>query len=190
MSDELSVTILSGEEKVDVLDRVWVAKNFSKENVQHFDTIFKRIEEEQNKEQNYVESVGLVKVELLPYEAFRRIQTKEEKKAKKNKYMAERNKDPERKRKRQDEAQKPENIAKRQKLNKDPNCQFQKSYSGRHRRCTARLIQKEHPTLYKEASERAAVHVREKMQLEKEERERLTTEIKKLEQALQSVSDQ
>jgi hypothetical protein len=186
MSDELNITVLSGEEDLQMVDRVWVAKNFPKENAEHFDRIFKKIEETQNKQTEFVEKLGPVHIESLPIEAFRRIQTKDEKRRKKNQYMVKRNQDPERKRKRQEEAQKPENIAKRQQLNRDPSCQFKKSFSGRHRRCTARLIQREHPDIYKHASERAAIHVREKMELEKTEKERLDTEIGRLEEELYS----
>lgn len=169
MSVEVEVTPCepcNGKEDFTIGDRVFVLKNMTTDNLAFFEDFFKRAEREQNEIEEYVEKVGRVQVEALPLQAIKRIQTKEEKKEKKSAYMRKRNRDPKVKAERKKSMDKPENVAKRQKLNQDPEYKKKKSfYSIRRRRMLDELEETDPHTwvrIKEKATERAWKEMRDK----------------------------
>lgn len=131
-----------------VVDRVWVAKNMTEQNVKSFENFFKTLETAQNQEKDYIRKHGAVQVESLPIEAHKKILTNAEKKRKKREYNIKRNQKPDVKKQRKENSLKPENIKKREEANKKPENKKKKTLSGKSRRRALNVLQELDAELY------------------------------------------
>lgn len=164
--DEIMEVELHHGDKVETGERIWIVKNLSKQSISEFDSLFKKIEKEQNQVPEYVQTIGPVEIQCLPVKAMKRVQTEEEKRQKKREYSRKRNRDPKVIQKRKERAEDPVRKAARELLNKDPKVKKYKGYSGQKRRRTLKFIQQNNIELYEQAKAWAI----EKLKQEEEER--------------------
>lgn len=193
MSVEVEVTPcepFKGEEEFETCDRVFVLKNIPVENASFFEEFFKRAEREQNEIEEYVEKKGRVCLEALPIQAHKRVQTKEERAAKKSAYMRKRNRDPKVKADRMKNQQKPENVAKRQKLNQDPEYKKKKTFYSMRRRRMLDEVKETDPILWSRVKEKATNRVTMEMEEKRIALEQAAQEIERLEKELDMSVEQ
>lgn len=157
MSSFIEVTLENPTEMDVPTDRVWVAKNMTKQNIEHFDKVFQKLAEQQNQEESYVSQMGKVQVDSLPLRAHKRIQTPEEKKRKKREYNMKRNKLEIVKQKRRENAMKEENRKKRELANKDPQKKREKTLSGMKRRRALWELKQQNEALYLECIAKGSI---------------------------------
>lgn len=151
-------------------DRVWIVKNFDKQSIKEFDTLFQQLQQQQNSEPEYVETMGPVVFESLPITAMKRVQTPEEKRLKRLESSRKRNRKPEVIAKKKARENTPEQIAKRYEYNRLPRVKKGKDLSNKKRRRALRFVQQNHPEIYQVAEAWG------KSKLAKEEEEQMSVE--------------
>lgn len=181
---DIEVTLESGKDNVEVDHRVWVAKNFSKENIEYFDKCFQGLAQQQNEQKEFVEKIGPVEIQCLPIKAHKRIQTTEEKKEKKRKYNIARNQLEGVKKKRKENAMKEENRVKREAANKLPENQRKKTLSGMTRRRALTHLKQMNLATYAACMQVGREKAEAELSAREEERQHLDKEISRLEKEL------